>query len=156
MWELDCEESWTLKNWCFQTIVLEETLESPLDSKKIKSVNPKGNQPWIFTDAEAETNNLAPWYEELTHWKRPWCWERWKAGSEGDDRGWDGWMASLTQWKWVWANSGDGEGQGSLVCCSPQSCKESDKTEGLNNSVTSIPALWEKLVEVLQEEVKKA
>ena len=59
------------------------------------------------TDAEAQTpNTLATWCEELTHWKIPWCWERLKVGGEGDDRGWDGWMASLTQWTWVWVNSG--------------------------------------------------
>ena len=51
------------------------------------------------------SNILATWYEELTHWKRPWCWKRLKAGGEGGDRGWDGWMASLTQWTWVWVNS---------------------------------------------------
>ena len=72
---------------------------------------PKGNQPWIIfrrTDAEAETPilSLATWCEELTHLKRPWCWERLKAGGEGDDRGWDGWMASSTPWTWVWVNSG--------------------------------------------------
>ena len=74
-----------------------ETLESPLDCKKIQPVHPKGNQSWIFTgrtDAEAEFPILC---EELTHWKRPWSWERLKAGGEGDDRVWDGWMASLTQ-----------------------------------------------------------
>ena len=52
------------------------------------------------------SNTLATWCEELTHWKRPWCWERLRAGGKGDDRGWDGWMASLTQWTWVWTNSG--------------------------------------------------
>ena len=52
------------------------------------------------------SNTLATWFEELTHWKRPWCWERLKAGGEGDDRGWDGWMASPTRWTWVWASSG--------------------------------------------------
>ena len=51
------------------------------------------------------SNTLATWYKELTHWKRLWCWERWKAGGEGDDRGWDGWMASLAWWTWVWASS---------------------------------------------------
>ena len=51
------------------------------------------------------SSTLAPWCEELTHWKRPWCWERLKAGGEGDDRGWDGWMASPTRWTWVWASS---------------------------------------------------
>ena len=108
MWELDCEESWALKNWCFWNVMLEKTLESPLNGKEIQPVHPKGNQSWIFTrrtDAEAETpKTLATWCRELTHWKRPWCWKRLKAG-EGDDRGWDGWMASPTQWTWVWVNS---------------------------------------------------
>ena len=70
----------------------------------------KGDQPWVFfgrTDAEAETPvcELATSCEELTHWKRLWCWEGLRAGGEGDDRGWDGWMASLTPWTWVWVNS---------------------------------------------------
>ena len=77
MWELDHKESWALKNWCFWTVVLEKTLESPLESKEIQPVNPKGNQSWIFigrTDAEAETPiTLATWWEELTYWKRPRC-----------------------------------------------------------------------------------
>ena len=110
MWELDHKESWVSKNWCFRTVMLEKTLKSPLDSKEIKAVNLKGNQPWIFierTDAEAEAPTLwATWCKELAHWKRPWCWERLKGGGEGHDRGWDGWMASLTQWIWVWANLG--------------------------------------------------
>ena len=108
MWELDYKESWMPRNWCFWTVVLEKTLESPLDCKEIQPVNPKGNQPWIFiarTDAEIETLILRP-CKELTHLKRPWCWERWKVGGEGDDRGWDGWMASPTWWAWVWVNSG--------------------------------------------------
>ena len=90
MWQLDCKESWLPKNWCFWPVVLEKTLENPLDSK-IKPVNPKGNQSWIFTrrtDVEAETLILlATWCEELTHWKRSWFWERLKAGGEGDDIG---------------------------------------------------------------------
>ena len=109
IWELDCEESWVQKNRCFWTVVLEETLESPLDCKEIQPVHPKRDQSWVFigrTDAEAETPTLATWCEELTHWKRPWCWESLRSGGEGDDRGWDGWMASLTQWAWVWINSG--------------------------------------------------
>ena len=104
---MDHIEGWVPKNWCFWTVVLEKTLESPLDCKEIKSVNSKGNQPWIihWKDWCWSSNTLATWCEELTHWKRPWCWERLKAG-EGDDRGWDGWMASLTQWTWVWVSSG--------------------------------------------------
>ena len=107
---IDCEESWAPKNWCLWTVVLEKTLESPLDCKEIQPVHPKGGQPWIFigrTNAEAETPVLlTPWCEELTHLKRPWHWERLKAGRERDDRGWGGWMASPTQWTWVWVNSG--------------------------------------------------
>ena len=107
--ELDYRESWALKNWCFWTVVLEKTLKSPLGCKEIQPVHPKGGQPWMFigmTDFEAETTILATWYEELTHLIRPWCWEWLKAGWEGNGRGWDGWMASPTQWTWVWENSG--------------------------------------------------
>ena len=109
MWELDYKESWALKNWCFWTVVLEKTLKSPLDCKEIQPVHPKGDQSWVFTgrtDVEAETpNTLATWCKERTHLKRPWCWERLRAGGEGDDKGWDGWMASPTQWAWVWVDS---------------------------------------------------
>ena len=108
--KLDHKEGWALKNWFFQTVVLEKALESPLDCKEIKPVNPKGNQPWISigrTDAEAlilwPPDGKSQW---SFHWKRPWCWERLQAGGEGDDRGWDGWMTSLTQGTWVWAGPG--------------------------------------------------
>ena len=97
MWELDHKESWVSKNWCFWIVVLENTLESPLDWKEIKPVNPEGNQPWIFirrADVES-SNTLATWCEELTHWERPWCWERLKADGKGDDRGWE-WLDSIT------------------------------------------------------------
>ena len=78
------------------------------------------------------SNTLATWGEELTHLKRPSCWERLKVGGEGDDRGWDGWMASPTQWTWVWVNTGVGDGQGSLACCSPWGRKELDMIKWLN------------------------
>ena len=93
----------------FWIVVLEKTLESPLDCKEIQPVHPKENQSWIHWKDWCwswNSNTLATWCEELTHLKRPWCWERLKAGGEGDDRGWDGWMASLTRWIWVWASSG--------------------------------------------------
>ena len=109
MWELDYKKCWVSKNWCFWAVVLEKIFESPLECKEIQPVHPKGKQSWIFigrTDAEVETNTLATWCEELTHWKRPWCWERLKAGGEGDDRGWDGWMAPPMWWTWVWVSSG--------------------------------------------------
>ena len=105
MWELDYKESWAPKNWCFWTVVLEKTLESPMDCKEIKPVNPKGNKSWIIigrTGAEVETPVL---WEEPPHCKRAWCWERLKAEGEGDNREWDSWMTSLTLWIWVWANS---------------------------------------------------
>ena len=109
MWELDCEESWAPKNWCFRTVVLEKTLESPLDRKEIQPVIPEGNQSEYSLEGliwSWNFNTLATWCEEPVHWKRPWCWERLKAGGEGVDRDWYGWMASLaTQWTWVWACS---------------------------------------------------
>ena len=109
MWELYCKESWAPKNWCFWTLVLEKTLESPLDCKVIQPVHSKGGQSWVFigrTDAEAETPVL--WLPHVKSWliEKDWCWERLRAGREGDNRGWDGWMASLTQWTWVWVDSG--------------------------------------------------
>ena len=104
MWELDHKENWVPKNLCFWTVVLEKTLESPLDCKEIKPVNPKGNQSWMFigrTDAVTE----ATWCEELTHWTISFSWETLKTGGKGDSREWDGRMASLTWWTWVWASS---------------------------------------------------
>ena len=110
MWELDYKESWAPKNWLFWTVVLEKTPETPLDCKEIQPVPPKGDQSWVFignTDVEAETPILWPpdGKEELTHLKRPWCWERLRAGGEGDNRGWDVWVASLTQWTLIWVDS---------------------------------------------------
>ena len=83
---------------------------SPLDYKEIQPVHTKGDQSWVFigrTDAKSwNSNTLATWWEELTHLKRPWFWERLKVGGEGDDRGWDGWMESPTQRTRVWVSSG--------------------------------------------------
>ena len=116
MWELDYEESWVPKNWCFWTVVLEKTLEIPLDCKEIQPVHPNGDQSWVFigrTDFEAETPILWP-CEELTHLKRPWCWERLKVGGEGDDR--DelvGWHHLLNEHEFEQA-PGVGDGQGGL------------------------------------------
>ena len=98
------------KNWCFWTVLLEKTLESPLDCKEIQPIHPEGDQSWVFiwrTDAEAETPVL--WPPHAKSWligKDPDAGEGLGAGGEGDDRGWDGWMASPTRWTWVWANSG--------------------------------------------------
>ena len=99
MLEMDYKGSWAPKKLCFWTVVLEKTLESPLDSKEIQPVYPKGNLSWIFigrTDVEAETSIL--WPPDAKDWLtgKDYCWERLKAAGEGNDRGWDGWMASLT------------------------------------------------------------
>ena len=109
MWELNYKESWVLKNWCFWTVVLEKTLESPLECQEIQPVHPKGNQSWLFigrTDAEAKTPIL--WPPDAKNWLiwKDWCWERLMAGREGDNRGWDVWRASPTSWTWVWVDSG--------------------------------------------------
>ena len=110
MWQLDYKESWMLKNWCFCIVVLEKTLESPLDCKGIHPVHPKRNQSWAFigrTDVEAKTPILwTPDVKSWLIWKDLDVEERLKAGGEGDNRGWDGWMASPTHWTWVWVNSG--------------------------------------------------
>ena len=109
MCELDYKESWMSKNWCFWTVVLEKTLESPLGCKEIQPVHPKGNQSWIFIgriNAEAEV--LILWLPDMKRRliRKDSHWERLKAGGEGDDREQGGYMASLIQWTWVWASSG--------------------------------------------------
>ena len=107
MWEFNYKENWAPKSWCFWTVVLEKTLESPLDCKEIKPVSPKENQPWIFigrTDAEAET--LVLWPPDEKNWfigKDPDDGKDWGQEEKGMT-GWDGWMASPTRWTWVWVN----------------------------------------------------
>ena len=107
---LDYKESLLPNYWCFCTVVLGKTLESPLDCKEIQPVHPKGNQSWIFIgriDPEDETPILwSPDAKNWLIWKKSWCWERLKVKREGDYRGWDGWIASPTQCTWVWATSG--------------------------------------------------
>ena len=109
MWELDYKESWALKNWCFWTVVLDKTLKSPLDCKETHPVHPKGDQSWVFserTDVEAKLQYCGHLMQRWPHGKRSGGWERLKARGEGDDIGWDSWMASPTRWRWVWVNSG--------------------------------------------------
>ena len=135
MWELDYKQSGVPKNWCFWTVVLEKSLESPLDCKEIQPVHPKGDQSWVFigrTDVEAETLILCLPDERADHLKRPWCWERLRAGEEGDGRGWDGWMASLTWWTWVWVDSGSWWWTGRPGVLRSWGGKDSDMTEWLN------------------------
>ena len=109
--KLDHKEGWAPKNWCFWTVVLDKILESALDCKQIKSVNSKGNQSWILIGGlnihcwSWSSNTLATWCKEQTHWKRPWCWERLKAGGEGVDRGWDGWIVITNLMDWSLSSS---------------------------------------------------
>ena len=136
MWELDCEESWALKNWCFWTVVLEKTLERPLDCKEIQPVHSKGDQSWVFfgrNDAKAETPVLWPPY--VKSWLigkdsdagRDWGQE--EKGTTEDEMA--GWHHRLDGHEFEWT-PGIGDGQGGLACCNSWGCKESDTTERLN------------------------
>ena len=107
-------ESWTTKKaecwridafevWCWRRLLRVSWTERRFNQSILKEINPEYSLEGLML--KLKLNTSATWYEELTHWKRPWCWERLKAGGEGDNRGWDGWMASLTRWTWVWASS---------------------------------------------------
>ena len=136
MWELDNKKGWAPKNWCLWAMMLEKTLESPLESKEIKPVNPKGNQPWILigrTDTEAPI--LRP--PDMKSWltgKDPDAGKDWRQDDKGTTE--DevvGWHHRLNRHGFEQTLE-DGEGQGSLVCCSPWGCKELDISEQLNNN----------------------
>ena len=136
MWELECEESWMPKNWCFWTVVLEKTLESPLDCKEIQPVSPKGDQSWVFigrTDAEAETPIL--WPPDAKSWlivKDPDATRDWGQEEKGmteDEMA--GWHHQLDGHEFEWAPR-VGNGQGGPACCNSWGRKESDTTERLN------------------------
>jgi len=134
--ELGYKESWALKNWCFWTVVLEKTLESPMDSKEIQPVYPKGNQSWIFigrTDAEAETPIL--WPPDAKNWlikKDPDAGKDWRQEEKGTTEdemvGWHHWLNGHG-FGWI---PGVGDGPGGLVCCDSWGHKELDTTELLN------------------------
>ena len=146
MWELDYKESWAPKNWCFWTVMLEKTLENPLDCKEIQPFHPKGNQSWIFsgrTDPEAETPIL--WLPDVKNWltgKDPDAGKDWgqeQGMTEDEMVGWHHW---LDRHEFEQA-PGVGDGQGILACCSPWGCKESDMTEALNwTELSSLGRMW--------------
>ena len=152
MWELDCEESWAPKNWCFWNVLLEKTLESPLDCKEIQPVQPKGNQSWVFfgrNDAKAETPVL--WPPHVKSWLirkdsdagRDWGQEE-KGTTEDEMAGWHHWLDGCES-EWT---PGVGDGQGGLACCVSRGRKESDRTERLNwtdGSVNGILSLSDAL-----------
>ena len=139
MWELDHKEGWALKNQCFWTVVLEKTLESPLDCKEIKPVNPKGNKPWIFigkTDVEAETPIL--WPPDVKNWltgKDPDagkdCRQEEKGTTEEEMVGWHHWLNGHE----FEQAPGVGDGQGSLEFCSPWGCNESNTTTNFKQNL---------------------
>ena len=135
MWELDYKESWVPKNWCFWTAVLEKTLESPLDYKKIQPVHPKGNQSWILigrTDADAETPIL--WSPDAKNWligKDPDAGKDWRQEEKGmTEDEMVGWHHQCNGHEFEWT-PGVGDGQGGLLCCAPWGRKELDTTERL-------------------------
>ena len=141
MWELDCEETWVLKNWCFWTVVLEKTLESPLDCKEIQPVHSKGDQSWVFferNDAKGEIPVLWPPHaksgligkDSVAH--RDWGQEE-KRRTEDEMAGWHHWLDGC-EFEWT---PEVGDGQGGLVYCDSWGCKELDRTERLN---------WTKLI----------
>ena len=150
MWELAHKEGWASNNWCFWTVVLEKTLESPLDCKEIKPVNPKENRPWIFigrTDPEAEA--LVLWPPDAKSWLlgkdrdagKDWRQEE-KGMTEDEMVGWHHWLNGyeFEQWIWVWEMVRDREAS---TCCSAQGYKESDMTQWLNNSSVRWEQPWD-------------
>ena len=145
MWELDHKEGWALKNWCFWTVVLEMTLESPLDRKEIKLVNPKGNQPWIVTgtiDTEAEAPILqSPDEKSWLTGIDPDAGKDWGQEEKGaTENEMVGWHHQLNGHEFE-QTPGDSEGQDSLACCSPWSHKELDTTEQLKNNKCKCKAI---------------
>ena len=142
MWELDCEEGWAPKNWCFWTVVLEKALESPLDCKEMQPVHSEGDQPWDFfgrNDAQAETPVL--WPPHAKSWligkdsdaRRDWGQEE-KGMTEDEMAGWHHWLDGRgSEW-----TLGVGDGQGDLACCDSWGRKESDAIERLNRTELNI------------------
>ena len=148
MWELDYKESWMLKNWCFWTVVLEKTLESPLDSKEIQPAHPKGDQSWLFigrTDAEAEAPILwLPDGKSWLIWKDPDAGKDWgreeKGMTEDETAGWHHWLDGH-EFGWT---PGVGDGQGGLACCYSWGHKEqhdwvTEKQQGIVSLTASLP-----------------
>ena len=146
MWDLDYKESWVLKNWCFWTVVLEETLESPLDCKDIQPVHPKGNQSCVFigrTDAEAETPIL--WPRDTMNWlfwKDPNAGKDWRQEEKGATK--MRWLDDITNWMDMSLSKFPrvGDGQGGLACYSPWGCQMTEWTELNWYKIMDVNLLW--------------
>ena len=119
-------ESWTIKKtehwrigafelWCWRRLLRVPWIIRRSNQSILKEISPEYSLEGLMLKLKFQYFTLATWCNELTHWKRSWCWESLKAGGEGDDRGWDSWMASPTQWTWVWESSGSWWWAGSLV-----------------------------------------
>ena len=143
MWELVYKESWVPKNWCFWTVVLEKTLESPLDCKEIQSIL-KEISPEYSLEGGLMLKLKLQYFGHLIwrtdSFKKTWMLERLRAGGEEDDRGWDGWITSVTQWTWVWVYSSSWwwTGRPGMLCLWGR--KESDTTEQLNRAPQLCPS----------------
>ena len=134
-------ESWTVMTakrqridafelWCWRRLLRAPWTARRSNHSILKEISPGCSwKDWCWS---WNSSTLATWCEELTHWKSPWCWERLRAVGEGDNRGWHGWMASLTQWTWVWVDSRSWWWTGRLACCHSWDCKELDTTEWVN------------------------
>ena len=129
-WTINKAEWWrtdAFKWWCWRRLLRVPWTARRSNQSTLKEISPEYSLEGLMCSWNC--NTLATWCENLTHWKRPWCWERLKARGEEDDRGWDGWMASLAKWTWVWANYRRLWGKESLTCCSSWSCKMLDMME---------------------------
>ena len=132
-WTIEKAERWRIdafELWCWRRLLRVPWTAKRSNQITLKEISPEYSLDRL--DCNWNSSTLAPWCEELTHWKRPWCWERLKAGGEGDDRGWDGWMASLSGWTWVWATSGFSDGiekPGILQSMGPQRVGHNRATE---------------------------
>ena len=148
MWELDYKESWTPKNWCLWTVVLQKILRVPWTSRRskqstLKEISPKCSLEGLMLKLKHQY--FGHLMQSSDSFEKTSMLGMIEAGGEEDDRGWDGWMASVTQWTWVWVSPGVGDGQGGLACCSPCGHKVLGMTEWLNWNWTffDIASLWD-------------
>ena len=128
--EGECERIDTYELWCWRRLLRVPWTTRRSNQSILKEISPVCSLEGLSWSWNS--NTLSTWCEELTYWKRPWYWERLRAKGEGDDRGWDGWMASPTQWTWVWVNSGSWWWTGRPRVLRFMGRKESDTTEQLN------------------------
>ena len=148
MLELDNKKGWALKSWCLQTVVLEKTLESPLDSKEIKPINLKGNQPWIPLEGlmlKLKRQYFSHLMQTTDSLEKSLSLGKIEGRKRRGLKGWDGWMASLMQWTWTWANLGrwwGTERPGVLQSI------ELDKTEWVNNNKFAIFSICDELIKI--------